>query len=186
MPLTRFPQYNYDLGFLGKPVYINLGYNEYVGTYQEITFNNTDSAATILPFGSAVQASTANVNCVDILQPGGTILGFAVATDSLEQDKKQVDRGLVEIGYEPDHAVTYVRKGTIYLLAEVNLTRADSLFIRTVAKATPLANEHVGYGLRNDADGVDGGVADALTSVELLRDTEAGCVAPIRVEYKLA
>lgn len=188
MPLLRLPQYQLDEQFVGKMPFINHGYNEIVGSLNEVTFNNTDSGADRLPFGAFVQASSADPACVDILQPGGTSLGVAVATERYEQVKFQSERDTYVVGYPVDTAVGYVRKGLIYVLAEENLTAGQAIFVRTVAKNTPLANEIVGVSIRSDVDGVDGGVADPLpaASVRLEQDVQAGCVALLRVEYKLA
>ncbi len=186
MPILSLPTLRRDLGFVGKLVYADQAYNQIVGTYNEYIFDNTTSGAAKLPWGSFVQEGAGGVGTVDIIQAGGTTIGVALATEYYENDK--VQGTTFEVGYEPNRPLAFVKKGAIFVLAEEDLLTTDPLFVRTVAKATPLANEAVGYGIRNDADGVDGGVADALpaANVKLLRNVTAGCVAPLFIEYPLA
>ncbi len=185
MPFLGKPVLCRPLGFVGKFVYVDQAWNHTAGTYNEYIFDNTASGADVLPFGSFIQEAAAGLGYADIIQPGGTPIGVALATEIYEQDKIDPAK---EVGYKPNcDRFTYVRTGAIFVLAEVDLLKTDPLFVRTVAKATPLENEAVGYGIRNDADGVDGGVAEPLSAanVRLLKDVTAGCVAPIYVSFPL-
>lgn len=99
----------------------------------------------------------------------GKVAGISVHTHAVEQNKG----GINNLGYEPQSAMSLLKKGRIYVTVEDAVVKGDLPFVRFVAGA----GEQLGA-FRSDADTAD---AVALPNSSFVTSAGAGEVAVVEI-----
>ena len=170
MPITDYSLYN-GPGFEGEivtsePTLIR-------GTFEE--YRNGDSVR--LPFGRAVRRHTDGT--IRALTTSATTgFGVTVRVNTYEAAEDGTT------GIPPTETVTLLKKGPIFMIAEVAINHlTDSVFFRFDAQTTPGAFDAVGR-VRNNVnnDGAAHAIA-APTGCRFLASAAAGALVPVYVDF---
>lgn len=165
MPLD-FNRYAYVRGYEGQVANIQ-DYRHIAGT-QEGYVNGTSD---YIPFGRVVVRNATDPNSLELPSATGqTPLGVAILNDRFmaKSDDPRVT------GFPPNQMIPVLKKGVIYMIAEVALAIGDPLFFRHTVSAAPTDFTAIGR-VRNDADTA---TADAFPA-GTFRVTEAAAAGEI-------